>query len=103
MKVETKSDLLALLRENRHQIRALGVERLGLFGSFSREEQSATSDVDLLVEFASGQKSFDNFIHLAFLLEDLLERKVELATPESLSPYIGPRILASIEYAPINA
>ena len=79
------------------------MERLGLFGSFSREEQSAASDVDLVVEFVSGQKSFDSFIHLAFFLEDLLERKVELTTPESLSPYIGPRIMASIEYAPINA
>ena len=103
MSVETKSDLLELLHANRHRIKALGVERIGLFGSFSREEQTVESDVDLLVEFVSGQKSFDNFIHLAFFLEDLLERKVELTTPESLSPYIGPRILASVEYAPINA
>jgi predicted nucleotidyltransferase len=35
-----------------------GVRRLALFGSFSRNQQHANSDVDLLVEFASGCKSY---------------------------------------------
>ncbi|MBI5664740.1 MAG: hypothetical protein HZC49_06605 [Nitrospirae bacterium] len=41
---------------------------------------------------------FKNFIHLAYLLEDVLHRKVELITPESLSPYLKPHILKEIEY-----
>jgi predicted nucleotidyltransferase len=45
-----------------------------------------------------GKKNFRNFIHLAFFLEDLLNRKVELVTPESLSPYLKPNILKEIEY-----
>jgi len=49
--------------------------------------------------FESGKKSFDNFMNLAFFLEDLLERKVDLITTESLSPYIGPKILREVEYA----
>ncbi len=36
-------------------------------------------------------------MHLAFLLEDLFLRKVELVTPESLSPYLKPRILQEME------
>ncbi|MBI5327582.1 MAG: hypothetical protein HZB80_04750 [Deltaproteobacteria bacterium] len=39
-----------------------------------------------------------DFIHLAFFLEDLLHRKVELVTPESISPYIKPQILKEVEY-----
>jgi len=75
------------------QVRALGVVRLALFGSVLRGEASPESDVDLLVEFAPGEKSFDRFMALADLLEALFGRHVELVTPEALSPFIGPRIL----------
>lgn len=76
------------------EIRALGVLRLALFGSVLRGETSPDSDVDLLVEFAPGAKSFDRFMALADLLEARLGRSVELVTTEALSPFIGPRILA---------
>lgn len=92
-----------MLSENHARIRALGVKRLGLFGSFVRGQQSADSDVDLLVEFEPGQKTFDNFMKLAFLLEDLLQRRVELVTTEALSPHIGPHILDEVEYAALAA
>ncbi len=100
--VKTKQDILTALCENHARIRALGVKRLGLFGSFARGQQHAESDVDLLVEFEQDQKTFDNFMQLGFFLEDKLGRKVELVTPESLSPYIGPRILREVEYASIS-
>jgi predicted nucleotidyltransferase len=67
---------------------------LALFGSVLRGEASADSDVDILVEFAPGAKSFDRFMDLADLLEQQLGRPVELVTTEALSPIIGPRILA---------
>jgi uncharacterized protein len=77
------------------EIRKFGVRRLAMFGSVLRDEARPDSDVDLLVEFAPGEKTFDHFMGLALFLEDLLERRVELLTPESLSPYIGPHILKS--------
>ena len=101
--VQTKQDILSVLYENHPRIRALGVKKIGLFGSFVRGQQSADSDVDLLVEFEPGQKTFDNFMKLAFFLEELLQRRVELVTTEALSPYIGPHILAEVEYAPLAA
>jgi predicted nucleotidyltransferase len=76
-----------------------GVRRIGLFGSFAHGTQHSDSDIDLLVEFEPEKKTFDNFMNLAFCLEDELGRKVELVTPESLSPYIGPHILQEVEYA----
>jgi hypothetical protein len=95
--INTKRDIVAVLREKRQLIQGLGVKRLGLFGSFVRGEQRAESDVDLLVEFEPGKKTFDNFMALAFLLEDLLQRRVELVTAESLSPYLRPHILDEVE------
>lgn len=84
-------------------MRRYGVRRYGLFGSFARNEATIKSDVDLLVEFVPEQKTFLNFSNLAFFLEDILQRQVELVTPESLSPYIGPEILQNIEYVTIGA
>lgn len=90
----TRDTTIARLRAAEPQIRGLGVRRLALFGSVARDEARPDSDVDLLVEFAPAQKSFDRFLALSELLEDLLGRPVELVTPEALSPYIGPHILA---------
>ena len=76
------------------QLRQLGVSRLALFGSYARGEATLDSDVDLLVEFEPGRKSFAGLVSLAELLEKVLERRVDAVTAESLSPYIGPKILA---------
>ena len=95
--VETKSQVLRRLRSWESEVRDLGVARLGLFGSFLREEQGPDSDVDVLVEFQAGLKSFDNFMGIVFLLEERLQRRVELVTTEALSPYIGPHILNAVE------
>jgi len=76
------------------QIRQLGVSRLALFGSHARDEAKPDSDVDLLVEFEPGKKSFVRLVSLAELLERAFERRVDAVTIESLSPHIGPKILA---------
>jgi hypothetical protein len=103
MVVQTKEQILALLQEHHHHIHTFGVHRLGLFGSFLRKQQGHESDVDMLVEFAPGRKTFDAFMQLAFFLEALFGRRVELVTPESLSPYIGPHILREMEYVSFDA
>jgi predicted nucleotidyltransferase len=100
--VQTRKDVLERLRHHRDDLRRLGVRRVGLFGSFGRDEPSAESDVDLLVEFVPGEKSFDNFMAVSFLLEDELERPVELVTRKALSPHIGPHILKNVEYVEIG-
>jgi predicted nucleotidyltransferase len=103
MSVSNKREIFELLAKNESQLRRLGVKRCGLFGSFTRDEQNDKSDVDILVEFEEGRKNFDNFMALAFFLEDLFGRRVDLLTPESLSPYIGPHILNEVEYEMVGA
>ena len=90
----TRERTIERLRAAEPEIRRLGVRRLALFGSVARGEARPSSDVDLLVEFAPGQKSFDRFMALSDLLERLLSCPVELVTLEALSPFIGPHILA---------
>jgi predicted nucleotidyltransferase len=103
MSVQTKEHVLTLLQEHQAELRRFGVQRCGVFGSFVRNEPQDQSDVDILVEFAPSQKTFDHFMHLAFFLEDLFGRKVDLITTESLSPHIGPHILREVEYATVRA
>jgi len=102
MRVETKDKVVSLIERHIEDIKAFGVTRLGLFGSFARGESNEASDVDILVEFDPESKTFDNFIHLAFYLEDLLDRRVELMTTDALSPYIGPHILREVEYVDLS-
>ena len=95
--VRSRAAVLERIRDAEAEIRSLGVHRLALFGSFARSEARPDSDVDLLVEFAPGQKSFNRFNRLYDLLEERLARRVELVTTEALSPYIGPHIVAEAE------
>lgn len=102
MLVANKEEIFQRVRDNAEVIQGFGVRRFGLFGSFVRGQQTAESDVDVLVEFCPGKKTFRTFMGLAFYLEDIFDRKVDLLTTESLSPYIGPKILAEVEYGIID-
>ncbi len=93
----TREQAIAAVAAVEADLRALGVARLALFGSVLRNTARADSDVDVLVEFVPGGKSFERFLALADLLEARLGRHVELVTPEALSPFIGPRILAEAQ------
>ena len=103
MPVQTKTQVLDLLKQHQQELRRFSVQRCGIFGSFVRDTAiHEQSDVDVLVVFEPEQKTFDNFMHLSFFLEDLFGRAVDLLTVESLSPYIGPRILEEVEYISIS-
>jgi hypothetical protein len=88
-------DILTILKTHDHEMKNLfTVKRIGLFGSFARDEGSPESDVDILVEFE--EPTFDNFMGLIFYLEDLLERDVDLLTVNSLSTHIRPYIESEV-------
>src|SRR6476469_3391545 len=73
------------------------VSELGIFGSYVRQEQTETSDVDLLVEF-SEIPSLLKFIHLENYLSDNLGVRVDLVHKAGLKPRIGERILKEVVY-----
>ncbi|MFZ5563515.1 MAG: nucleotidyltransferase family protein [Thermodesulfobacteriota bacterium] len=102
-KVTTKQELIKRILEQRERLSFFGVSSIGLFGSFVRDEQTDSSDVDIIVEFSPENHTFDNFMEVSFLLEDTLGRKVEVVTPEGLSPHIGPHILKEMERVPVAA
>jgi predicted nucleotidyltransferase len=72
------------------------VDKIGIFGSYIRDEQHIGSDVDILVEF-NRPVGFE-FIRLKFYLESILGTKVDLVTPEALKPMIKEQILSEVQY-----
>ena len=85
------SRLLPAVRER------FGVRELALFGSVARGEATATSDLDVLVDF-DGPATFDRFMGLKIFLEDTFGRKVDLVTRPALKPRIRDHILAEARH-----
>jgi uncharacterized protein len=98
----SKAQIVSLLKTNYQSINQFGIARIGLFGSFVRNEARPDSDVDIWAEFHSDKKTYKNFIQLTFFLEDLLQREVEVVTPEGVSPFIKPHILKELEYVTLT-
>ncbi|WP_292519651.1 nucleotidyltransferase family protein [Methanoculleus sp.] len=96
----TADGILGALAEHRERIRRLGVRRIGVFGSFARGEESDESDIDILIEFEEGGRSFDAYMDLKFFLEDLFGRKVDLVDRDAIKPTLAPHILRSVRYVP---
>lgn len=71
------------------------VVRAGVFGSVARGEATATSDIDFLVEFERGRGLLD-LAGLRRDLRELLQRDVDVATPNSLHPGLRASILAEV-------
>ena len=71
------------------------VRRLSLFGSVLREDFRPESDVDVLVEFEpAGVPDFFELVGMKEELASIFGRRVDLKTPNSLSPYFRDRVLA---------
>lgn len=77
--------MIPLLKKN-------GVVRAGIFGSVARREDTAKSDVDVLVKF-KGRKSLLGLAHLEIELEEKLGRSVDVLTYNSLHYLLKERIL----------
>jgi len=93
--------ILDAIISEKHTLSSYGVSRIGLFGSASRDELTDSSDIDVLVEFTKGNKTYRNLYNTSELLEKLFSRPVDVVTSQSISPYIKPHILKDIRYVEI--
>lgn len=96
-----RDSILQTISTHKKDLVGYGVTKIGLFGSFVRDQADDNSDIDLLVDIRKEKKTLKNFMTLCYYLEDILGRKVDLVTLQSLSPHIGPHILKAVKYVPI--
>ncbi len=61
-----------------------GVKELFIFGSYVRNEQKTSSDIDIIVEFYPNSKTFDNHMNLKQFLEEILNIRVDLITRDAI-------------------
>ncbi|RYE24013.1 MAG: DNA polymerase subunit beta [Sphingobacteriaceae bacterium] len=95
----TKQNILIKLKFHKQEFSKFGVQNIGLFGSYSREEQSDRSDIDFLIDFEPGKENFDNLMAAYDMLEYIFQNeKIEVVTKNGLSPHIGPKILSEVLY-----
>lgn len=85
-----------LFKENREAILEIaakhGARNVRIFGSFARGEADAESDIDFLVEMEPGRSIFD-MGGLLMDLQELLGRKVDVATDRGLKPRIRDHVM----------
>ncbi|MDO9323333.1 MAG: nucleotidyltransferase family protein [Methanoregula sp.] len=91
-------DILASLKKIKGEVvKEYSVKIIGVFGSVARNEQTGTSDIDLLVEFSS-PVGFVTFMRLENFLSEQLGNPVDLVTSDSLKPVIRQDVLAEVIY-----
>jgi len=93
----TKEDIKRILLNNRKILKKYKVNKIGIFGSFATGRTRKKSDVDLLVEFEDMIDLFE-FVHLNDEIQHILKSKVDLVTPDTIKPYIKPKILKEVEW-----
>jgi hypothetical protein len=96
-------DPLTLIEAHAQELHKLGARRVGVFGSFARNQATPESDVDVYVEFSQGMKTYDNFYAIYELLHELFGRPIDLVTDGALSERKARLILPTVRYASLNA
>lgn len=93
-----RDEILALLRAYRADSKEYDVKSLAIFGSVARNEETEESDIDILIEFGQPVGLFE-FVRIKDQLEKLLNRPVDLVTPEALKKQLKEQILKEAIYA----
>jgi predicted nucleotidyltransferase len=73
------------------------VERIGLFGSYARQEQRPDSDIDLLVDFSEDADLFD-LAELKYFMEEKLHHHVDIVPARALRDELKQAVLADVSY-----
>jgi predicted nucleotidyltransferase len=96
----TKEYILEKIKSKKQELALMGVRAIGVFGSLVRNEQTQSSDIDILIDFEEEKENFDNYMAVYDFIEQLFQnQKVDIVTKNGLSPYIGPSILNEVKYA----
>ena len=82
-KLDSKT-IIEKIKKERKKLKKKGVKKIGLFGSYTKDEQKQKSDIDFLIEFKT--IDFDKYIYILNLLEKIFQRKIDLVIETDLKP-----------------
>jgi predicted nucleotidyltransferase len=90
--------IMEVLKNNKEFLKKnFRVTRIGIFGSFARNEETENSDIDILVEF---EKTPDmvTFFSVEEFLEKKLNKKIDMVRPQGLKKHIKENVLSEVIY-----
>ncbi len=90
--IKTLSTQLPFIQKQFH------IKEIGLFGSWTRQEHNAKSDIDILVEIEDEHNDLFNFIRLKNHLGELFHKKVDLVMKDGIKPRLKEIILKEVIY-----
>lgn len=95
-----REEILKYLSNNKELFRLqLNIVKLGLFGSFARNEQTETSDIDIIIEMPRGSNDvFEKKEMLKGLLSERFHRNVDICRERSIKPLFKEMILNDVIY-----
>lgn len=98
IKTMNKDEIIEKLKEIKPTLeKDYYIKEVGIFGSYVRDEQTESSDVDILIDYNRGMTLF-TLVDLKDFLENIFKRKVDIAFKKSLKPRIGKMILSEVIY-----
>jgi uncharacterized protein len=95
-----KDEILSFLRDNKEELFTnYQLIKIGLFGSFARDEETEDSDIDLIVEFQPHTANLsEKKSEIKKLVAERFNRKVDLCREKYIKPYFKPQIVESAIY-----
>ncbi|MBP2657922.1 MAG: hypothetical protein H6Q69_954 [Firmicutes bacterium] len=100
MRVNSLNEIIVILKNQKELYREFHIKKIGVFGSFARNEQTPNSDVDILFEYDDDTRAIGLFAlaRLRRKLVNIFGREVDLVTTGSLKGFIGDVILKEVIY-----
>jgi len=93
-----RDEILEYIRQHKEELLQFGVEKIGLFGSYARGDNTANSDVDILVKFGNTNSKYYSYFNLKNYLQDRLHREIDLCREEDIRKEFKEEILRSVVY-----
>lgn len=90
------------LEDQKSTIQQFGIKNIGVYGSIARNEQTELSDIDLLLDFIPGKKTYKNYSSSIDFLRSLFSRPVDATTPQAIPQRLMPYIQKDITYVKIS-
>ncbi len=94
-----RESVIEILRTHKPMLyQKYGVIKIGIFGSYARNQQRADSDIDIAIEIIKEKKNLHNFLSIKRELERILGKKVDLGIESTLKPIIKEYVSKEIIY-----
>jgi predicted nucleotidyltransferase len=96
-KIVTKESIIEFLKQNKDYLeKKYHIKKIGLFGSYARDEAREDSDIDFVIK--TEKKSFRNRINLKYELEDIFKKRVDIGYISSLRSFVKKYVERDVIY-----